>query len=118
MGYKSRIYYLDGHVVPEIFDEKWKMLDLHYNLYFTKNTSEIASVQELETNNEQYDLNFHKHPSSFLIFPSYYNKAMYRNLFTTTKNNSISKPQTSNWTDIYLSLPPKSELSFPFSLTA
>lgn len=48
LGYKSRIWTLGGHTVPEVYvDGKWKMFDASYEVYYRNETGEIAGVKEL-----------------------------------------------------------------------
>ncbi|MGC9331125.1 MAG: hypothetical protein ACP5DZ_04520 [Bacteroidales bacterium] len=114
MGYKSRVWYLDGHVVPEVYDETWKMLDVHYNLYIISRDKEIQGVRELENSIDDFDLRFYQHGPSFLLLPAYYEREMYQQLFKTAANNTTEIPAAGKWKNSHITLPPHAELSFPY----
>jgi hypothetical protein len=47
-GYKARIFNNPGlHTFPEVFDKKWKMMDVSYGICFCNNNSEILSAEEI-----------------------------------------------------------------------
>jgi hypothetical protein len=47
-GFKSRLWSLNNHIVPEVLiEEKWHMLDPSFGIYFLNNNGIIASVNEL-----------------------------------------------------------------------
>ncbi|MBT1700920.1 hypothetical protein KK083_28770 [Fulvivirgaceae bacterium PWU4] len=48
MGYDARTWWLDGHVVSEVYQgEKWKMLDSDLGCYYLNDSLMIASVEEV-----------------------------------------------------------------------
>lgn len=48
LGFKSRVWSLNGHVVPEVFaNGRWQMYDPALQLYYLNLSGEIAGVQEL-----------------------------------------------------------------------
>lgn len=51
MGYETRIWNLNGHVVPEVFaDGKWQMFDPSYDVYYYNEHREVAGFEELCAN--------------------------------------------------------------------
>lgn len=47
-GYESRVWGLEGHVVPEInIDGHWRMYDPDFGVFYRTATGEVASVEEL-----------------------------------------------------------------------
>jgi hypothetical protein len=51
MGYETRIWVLQGHVVPEVqVDGKWQMYDPSYHVYYLKKNQEVAGVRDLIQN--------------------------------------------------------------------
>ena len=52
MGYKSRVYYLNGHVVPEIYFHKhWEMWDPTFHVFYKDSLNTILGVEDLYKNN-------------------------------------------------------------------
>lgn len=52
-GYNTRIFNNPGtHTYPEVFDGKWKMLDVDYGIFFCDNKSEILSAKEIQNETE------------------------------------------------------------------
>ncbi len=48
LGFQSRVWTLEGHVVPEVLvNGKWHMYDPLYEAYYLNNANEIAGVEEL-----------------------------------------------------------------------
>lgn len=48
LGYESRVWGLQGHIVPEIrIDGRWQMFDPDYGVYYLDNDGEVASVESL-----------------------------------------------------------------------
>jgi hypothetical protein len=47
-GYKARVWGLEGHVVPEVFDAgKWQMYDPSFAVYYLNPNGKVAGVEEL-----------------------------------------------------------------------
>lgn len=52
-GYKTRIFNNPGtHTYPEVFDGKWKMMDVDYGTILINNNSEILSTEEIQNGAE------------------------------------------------------------------
>ena len=52
MGYKSRIWQLDGHVVPEIYvNTHWEMWYPHFQVFYKNPDQKIMGVEDLFQNN-------------------------------------------------------------------
>ncbi|MEQ8704668.1 MAG: transglutaminase-like domain-containing protein [Phaeodactylibacter sp.] len=48
LGFKARVWYLQGHVVPEVFrNGKWQMYDPDLGLYFTDDNQTTLSVEAI-----------------------------------------------------------------------
>jgi len=53
LGFQSRVWTLEGHVVPEVLvNGKWHMYDPLYQVYYLNNANEIAGVEELSNHPE------------------------------------------------------------------
>ncbi len=51
LGFGSRLWELEGHVVPEVYiNNKWEMYDPLKKVYYLNKKSKIASVEELSDN--------------------------------------------------------------------
>ncbi|CAB1084452.1 hypothetical protein D1AOALGA4SA_11972 [Olavius algarvensis Delta 1 endosymbiont] len=51
LGYKSRVWTLEGHVVPEIFiKDHWEMYDPYYKAYYLDTLGNVADVTTLMNN--------------------------------------------------------------------
>ena len=52
MGYESRLWYINGHVVSEVFTgERWQMYDADLRVvYYRHDTGQVAGVEELAAN--------------------------------------------------------------------
>ncbi len=65
-GYKTRVHYHPNvHTFPEVFDNKWEMMDVDYGVCFCNNNSEILSVEEIQ-NGTEHKLIHAKEKMSFL----------------------------------------------------
>ncbi len=52
MGYKSRVYYLNGHVVPEVYFRKhWEMWDPTFHVFYKDKAGNILGVEDLFKDN-------------------------------------------------------------------
>lgn len=109
-GYQSRVWYLSGHVVPEIqVNGRWMMFDAMFGVYYLDNDNEIASVDELSQ-----DPNLILHPVNPIYEPS--NEAYWENLagfYSSIENNWSMPPQGAESRGMQVTLPAKSELIFP-----
>jgi hypothetical protein len=53
LGLQSRVWGLEGHVVPEVFTNgKWHMYDPSHQTYYLNNDNEVAGVEELSMHPE------------------------------------------------------------------
>ncbi len=51
LGFQSRVWNLEGHVVPEVFvNNKWQMFDPSHRVYYLNAKMEVAGVRELIEN--------------------------------------------------------------------
>jgi len=51
LGYQTRVWDLNGHVVPEVFiNGKWEMYDSDFAVYYSNLQGEVAGVEELIAN--------------------------------------------------------------------
>lgn len=65
-GYKTRLYHNPNvHTFSEVFDGKWKMMDVDYGICLCDNNSEILSVEEIQ-NGTEHKLIRAKEKMSFL----------------------------------------------------
>lgn len=50
MGYETRVAWLSGHVVPEVFVEgRWELYDPDYRVYYLDRQGQVASVADIES---------------------------------------------------------------------
>jgi hypothetical protein len=53
LGYESRLWYLEGHVVSEVkVDGRWEMYDSDFGVYYLTPQGRVAGVQELADHTE------------------------------------------------------------------
>jgi len=58
MGYKSRVYYLKGHVVPEILvHDHWEMWDPTFHVFYKDSANNILGVEDLFKDNAPVRVN-------------------------------------------------------------
>jgi hypothetical protein len=91
MGYKSRIWDLGGHEVPEVFvNNHWEVWDPTFNVYYLNEKNIPCGVEELAKN-----INFIKHPyygpgiehSPWTSLMGFSGKT--GSLYQTTENNKL-----------------------------
>ena len=114
LGYKARLWGLNGHIVPEVyFNNKWHMMDPAYSIYYLNNNSEIASVQELSENPDLITK-----PRTILkddyLKPIRYSKYL-AELYKSKDDNKIVNEENSNEeiSEFVFVLLPFSTLEFP-----
>lgn len=109
-GYQSRVWWLSGHVVPEVqVNGRWMMFDAMFGVYYLDNNNEIASVDELSQ-----DTDLVLHPVNPIYETS--NEAYWEDLagfYGSTEDNWSTPPQGSESTGMQVTLPAKSDFIFP-----
>lgn len=115
LGYQSRIWYLNGHVVPSVYaDGAWHMLDPDLRVYYLDSRGSIASVPELEN-----DPSLITSPVQMLdgANSSAYSENV-RNIYASSNDNSVY-PLSVPAQDFVLTwvLPPGASLTMPILAT-
>jgi hypothetical protein len=115
LGYQSRIWYLNGHVVPSVYaDGAWHMLDPDLRVYYLDSRGSIASVPELES-----DPSLITSPVQMLdgANSSAYSENV-RNIYASSNDNSVY-PLSAPAQDFVLTwvLPPGASLTMPILAT-
>jgi hypothetical protein len=109
-GYESRVWWMTGHVVPEIrAADRWMMFDADMGVFYTDSSGDAASVEELGSNpqfivqpiNPLYD-------SSYIAYDP-----LIANIYASTGNNWTQVPVMGESRGMQLDLPAGSELVFP-----
>jgi len=119
LGFESRVWTLNGHVVPEVLvNDKWQMYDPSYQVYYLNYNNEVASVPEISDDFTiiinraiTYD---HKISLSQLLSNSNY----LANLYTTKADNSLNSwySEEIDTLELRFSLPSQSSLEFPLNV--
>ena len=111
-GYQSRVWWLSGHVVPEVnVNGRWMMFDAMLGVYYFDHNNDIASVDELSQ-----DPDLVVHPINPIYDPS--NRAYQEDIagfYGTTQDNLSTPPQTLGSRGMQITLPPKSDFIFPLA---
>ena len=118
-GFKSRVWGLEGHVVPEVFAQgKWQMYDPTFGVYYLNNGNQVASVDELSAvpeliYNPRQTLppNLHR---AFIVEARKYSKDV-ASLYASKENNQVSDfySQLNEIEDFKIHLPKGASLEFP-----
>ena len=114
LGYETRIWGLEGHIVPEVFiNNKWTMLDPAFRVYFLNEKSEIAGIKELEENPTLITKPKKMVKNDVYYFMRY--SKYYENLVSSTQNNRLIYSETipEEISEFKLNLPPHSVFEFP-----
>jgi len=123
MGYKSRVWGLNGHVVPEVYaNNRWQMYDPSYRVYYalSPQTNLIASVENLAENaglvTEGGSL-FTFNAASDARVQFFRFSGVVAKRYTSAIDNYIIPPDYYQFHSQHLpppfTLPPKSKLMFP-----
>ncbi len=114
LGYETRIWGLNDHIVPEVFYKKsWHMLDPAFRVYFLNDSNEIAGVKELNDKPTLITNPKVKLKNDVYYFLRY-SKA-YKNFITSLDADKISYKDfvTEDITDFKIVLPPTLTFEFP-----
>ena len=85
MGYESRIWLLDGHVVSEVnTGERWEMYDADLRVHFFNRDGQVAGVEELANNP-----GIIRAPTDPVSENPYLYSARMAQIYRTTENNRI-----------------------------
>jgi len=109
-GYESRVWLLNGHVVPEIqIDQQWEMFDGNYGVYYLDQSGHVASVNELSADPDLIldPINPILHTSS-----SAYSQEL-ADIYGSTEDNISSGPSGPESRGMQVSLPAEGEFIFP-----
>lgn len=94
LGYKSRVWTLEGHVVPEIFiKDHWEMYDPHYKEYYFDSLGNVADVKMLM--NDPSLINKPVHPffdekGAYKYFSSNSYSTKLSRIYSSSADNKIS----------------------------
>jgi hypothetical protein len=111
-GYQSRVWYLSGHVVPEVnAQNRWQMLDPDLEVYYLRPDGSIAGVSELAA-----DPTLITNPVNPILPPDNwaYNQAV-ADIYASTEDNSIDSENgiESSTQGFLIVLPLKASIVFP-----
>ncbi|MBU0488830.1 MAG: hypothetical protein KKA07_03475 [Bacteroidetes bacterium] len=114
LGYETRIWDLNGHIVPEVQkDGKWMMLDPTYRVYYFSEQGEIASVEELAADPTPI-VQPKKLITSDVRYFLRYTKAVAKFYITTEDNTLLYTNGYPEGIDtLFVELPPHSSFTFP-----
>lgn len=114
-GYESRVWWLNGHVVPEIeVNDRWMMFDGDFGLYYTDRAGDVASVTELAA-----DPQLILQPIDPLYDLSYLGyQPLISNIYGSMANNHSELPVTGESRGMQVDLPAGSEFVFPIEAAA
>ncbi len=109
-GYESRVWWMTGHVVPEIrVDDRWRMFDADMGVFYADSSGDPASVEELASDPQlileplrpMYD-------SSYIAYDP-----VVADIYASAGNNRADLPVTGESRGMQLDLPAGSEFVFP-----
>lgn len=119
LGFEARSWCLEGHVVTEVYvEDKWKLLDVDYGVYYYNREHEIASYAELCRDASLItDPDFKvvgKEDFNYVKVYSGQMAEMYLSTYDNTKfdvgyNPSLAKEE------LYFELPQGTSITFPFN---
>jgi len=118
LGYKVRVWHLEGHVVPEIsVDGRWEMYDADMDVFYLNKDNKICGYEELVKEKSLITNPFKRfEPSGIPYEDSSRYSATTANLYSTISNNFLFNWKVDN-KDLNLKfeivLPPKASFSFP-----
>ncbi|HET9406554.1 MAG TPA: hypothetical protein VFO39_04905 [Candidatus Sulfotelmatobacter sp.] len=109
-GYQSRVWWLNGHVVPEVrASGRWMMFDADIGVYYTDATGNVASVEDLAANP---DLILHPidpiYDSSYVAYDP-----LIAGFYASTGDNVAMPPDAAESRGMEVDLPAGSEFIFP-----
>jgi hypothetical protein len=117
LGFKSRVWSLNGHVVPEVLvAEKWRMYDPSFQVYYSNCDEEVIGVSEL-SDNPSFILNNSKVMGNANIFSKVFSNSLYLTRIYSTKHDNYVNAWYDNKTDKksrQFILPPNTAFSFPY----
>lgn len=112
MGYESRKWGLEGHVVSELYaDGRWQMFDVDLEVYYTDAGGNVVGVEALQAQPELISL-----PVTPLSTakPSAYSSTI-ADIYASAENNeSYELPSSPAHTELLYRLPPGATLDLPF----
>lgn len=121
LGFKTRIWALQGHVVPEVFaDGAWQMYDPAFLVYYTNRDGSVCSAEMLMDHPELITeplkrMDFPVSTTEILLEIIRYSD-MISNLYATKENNKVYDPMVLSdpaVQDFMLTLPPGAAFEFP-----
>jgi len=118
-GFKSRVWGLGGHVVPEVFAQgKWQMYDPTFGVYYLNNKKEVADVEELAktpelifTPNYKLPINYNR---AFIVEARKYSEDI-ASLYSSAHDNAVndSYSELKAISDFRIHLPAGASMEFP-----
>lgn len=117
-GYRTRIWMLEGHVVPEVYENrKWRMYDPSFAVYYLNKEGEVAGVEELVASPDlimnplrRLPVNYNR---SFIHEVRKYSEDL-ANLYASSENNLVTEKSRSNHlNDFLLHLPAGATIEWP-----
>ncbi|MBI2968688.1 MAG: transglutaminase domain-containing protein [Bacteroidetes bacterium] len=113
MGYDSRIWYLGGHSVPEVFTgDGWEMYDPSRNVCYLTATGKPASVEDIITDNAVFSKPYFCGNSFYSLLYDLM-KENEKKLFLSTGNNRITATPGMDDTGLFFEIPSRALFEFP-----
>lgn len=117
LGFTSRCWILEGHIVPEVYASgRWQMYDPSLKVFYRNDKGEVASVTEL-AENPDYVLRLPFSRASENPFSAAFANSEYiASLYQSTENNAILEfgcVQLNSGGQNAFTLPPSATLEFP-----
>jgi hypothetical protein len=122
LGFKTRIWSLNGHMVPEVFaDGHWQMFDPSNGVYYLNGQGNIASVEDIVRNLELLTKPNEKMISKStlsnqFLFESISYSTFLGNIYGTVEDNYVYPSNylgDTSFLDFELNLPPNAIFEFP-----
>ena len=121
LGFEARVWSLTGHVVSEVkSNNKWQMFDAAYGVYYYNQEKQVASVQELSSQNSLIErpieiTPFRKSNDLYTQFARYNSSTA--NKYATQQDNSVSTwfAEDDTGIDNQIQLPAAGSITFPLN---
>jgi hypothetical protein len=109
-GYQSRVWWLSGHVVPEIrVNNRWMMFDSDIGIYYLEAHGEVTSVNDLSM-----DSDLILQPIDPIYDRSYFGySSLLSGIYGSADDNRASPPVTGESRGMQFDLPAGAEFKFP-----
>lgn len=119
LGYKSQVWDLGGHTVPEVYvGERWEMYDPDLETFYLNHEGQVAGVKEIENKPTLITNQNHVPYKHFSLYSELQRNTEYTSkLYATTEDNQLLNMEGSEDSLISLEfqIPAQGTLEFPAS---